>query len=148
MVIIPGGNHNADPAYTQLYLLTDEDGFIVSVSATGDFGTQNFGSYNAYAFNYETANSPSTLPALGVDIANINDGCGLFSAPLPLTVCETSVLTTCEDSGDDIIVALNPDFNNDPNYSQLIVIVDDVTGNILYTTAPSTTLGTASYTCT
>lgn len=148
VIIIPGGNHNADPAYTQVYLLTDEDGFIVSVSATGDFGTQNFGSYNAYAFNYETANSPSILPALGVDIANINDGCGLFSVPLPLTVCETSVLTTCEDSGDDIIVALNPDFNNDPNYSQLIVIVDDVTGNILYLTAPSTTLGTASFTTT
>ena len=65
-----------------MYILTDENGVIVATSLTGDFGTQNFGSYNAYAFNYESVNPPSTLPNIGVNISQITNGCGIFSTAL------------------------------------------------------------------
>lgn len=51
VVIVPGGDHNTDASYIQVYVLTDSDGIIVASNATGDFGTQNFGSYSAYAIN-------------------------------------------------------------------------------------------------
>lgn len=146
VTITPGGNHNAAAGYTQLYVLTDANGLIVATSTTGDFGTQNFGSYDAYALNYETANAPSQLPTIGVNINSINDGCAVFSAPLPLTVCETSVLTACEDSGDDIIVALSPDYNSAANFNQVIIIVNDVTGQIEFVSTANASTGTVNYT--
>ena len=104
VVIIPGGNHNSNATYSQLYILVDQDGTIVATSTTGDFGPQDFGFYEAYAFNYEIADAPTILPNIGIDITQINDGCSVFSAPLPITVCNISSLEVCEDSGNDIII--------------------------------------------
>ena len=148
VVITPGGNHNNSAGYTQLYLLVNENGTIVATSATGDFGTQNFGLYNAYAFNYEIANPPSTLPIIGAEISQINDGCGIFSAALQITVCNTSILTLCEDSGNDIVIAMNTDFNSITNYEEVIIVVDDVTGNILFVSNLDPTTGSVNYTTT
>ncbi len=146
VVITPDGNHNAAPGYVQVYVLTDINGVIVATSTTGDFGVQNFGSYDAYAFNYEIANAPAILPAVGINIASINDGCTNFSAPLNLTVCESSALTACEDSGDDIVIALSPDYNMDATYNQVLVIVDDASGQILFVSTANAATGTVNYT--
>lgn len=148
VVITPGGNHNAAIDYTQIYVLADVNGDIVATSNNGDFGTQDFGSYSAYALNYENANPPTTLPVIGINIVDINDGCSLFSAALAITVCNTSVLTTCEDSGDDIIISLNPDYNADANYNQYVVVVDDASGLIEYVSLPNASTGSINYTTT
>ena len=148
VIIIPGGNHNSSAGYTQLYLLTDENGVIVATSPIGDFGTQNFGSYNAYAFNYESVNPPSTLPIIGVNISQITDGCGIFSTALQITVCNSSILTVCEDSGNDIIIAMNPDFNSTSNYEEVIIIVDNATGNIINVSNLDPSSGSVNYTTT
>ena len=148
VIIIPGGNHNSSAGYTQLYLLTDENGVIVSTSFTGDFGSQNFGSYNAYAYNYESVNPPSTLPSIGININQITDGCGTFSTALQITVCNSSILTVCEDSGNDIIIAMNSDFNATANYEEVIVIVDNTSGNILFVSNLDPSTGSVNYTTT
>ena len=148
VLIIPGGNHNSSAGYTQLYLLTDENGVIVSTSFTGGFGTQNFGSYNAYAYNYESVNPPSTLPSIGININQITDGCGTFSTALQITVCNSSILTVCEDSGNDIIIAMNSDFNATANYEEVIVIVDDASGNIIYVSNLDPSSGSVNYSTT
>lgn len=148
VVITPGGNHNNSPGYAQLYLLINENGTIVATSIMGDFGTQNFGSYTAFAFNYEIANPPSTLPIIGIDLSQINDGCGVFSTPLQITVCNTSILTLCEDSGDDIIIAMNADFNSTTNYEEVIIIVNNTTGNILFISNLNPSTGSVNYTTT
>lgn len=146
VVIIPGGNHNSTATYSQLYILVDQDGTIVATSTTGDFGPQDFGFYEAYAFNYEIADAPTILPNIGIDITQINDGCSVFSAPLPITVCNISSLEVCEDSGNDIVVAMNPDFNSNANYEEVIVIVDNSSGNIIYIDNLSQITGTVNYT--
>lgn len=146
VVITPNGNHNSDPGYTQIYVLTNSNGEIVATSTNGSFGPQNFGSYQAYGINYEDANAPTTLPIVGSNINDINDGCVSLSNSLDITVCETSSLSTCEDSGDDIIIALNPDYNSDPSYNQIIVVVDDATGNIVQVSNFDTNNGTINYT--
>ena len=148
VIIIPGGNHNSSAGYTQLYLLTDENGVIVATSPIGDFGAQNFGSYNAYAFNYESVNPPSILHIIGVNISQINDGCGIFSTALQITVCNSSILTVCEDSGNDIIIAMNPDFNSISNYEEVIIIVDNATGNIINVSNLDPSSGSVNYTTT
>ena len=145
VIIIPGGNHNSSAGYTQLYILTNENGVIVATSLTGDFGIQNFGSYNAYAFNYESVNPPSTLPSIGVNVSQITDGCGIFSTALQITVCNSSILTVCEDSGNDIIVAMNTDFNTTANYEEVIIIVDNATGNIVNISNLDPSSGSANY---
>lgn len=148
VVIIPGGDHNAAAGYTQVYVLVDSDGNIVATSFSGNFGTQNFGSYNAYAINYETANPPTTLPANGVALTSVAGGCFSISNPLPITVCNLSTLNVCEDSGDDIVVALNPDYNSTASYTQIVVVVDDASGQILFISTPSASTGSISYTTT
>jgi hypothetical protein len=148
VTINPAGNHNLSAAFTQIYLLVDENGVIVSTSANGDFGTQNFGNYSAYAYNYETSLPPSTLPAIGIDISDINDGCGIFSNALFITVCNTSNLVVCENSGNDIVIAMNADFNSNSSYEELIIIVDDATGNILYISTLNSITGSINYTTT
>ena len=148
VVIVPGGDHNTDASYIQVYVLTDSDGIIVASNATGDFGTQNFGSYSAYAINYEIANPPSILPTIGVDIFAINDGCASISNALVISVCNTSTLNVCEDSGDDIVVALNADYNFDADYNQVVIVVDDATGLIVFISAINAATGSVNYTTT
>ncbi len=147
IVITPSGTHNMMAGYTQMYVLTDFNGDIIAVNATGNFGTQNFGTYNVYAINYEDA-SPPTIPAIGLNISNINTGCVDISTALPITVCETSVDSVCEDSGNDIVLAMNADFNFAADYNQIMVIVDNATGNIISIKVLDLTTGMVSYTTT
>jgi len=130
VVIIPSGTHNASIGYTQIYVLTDINGDIIAISVTGDFGIQDFGSYNAYSINYDNANSP-VPPVVGINIADINTGCFDISQALPLTVCNTSIDSVCEGSGNDIIIAMNPNYNFEADYNQTMVVVDNNTGNIV-----------------
>ncbi|MFB0925119.1 MAG: hypothetical protein QMB65_07535, partial [Vicingaceae bacterium] len=147
VVIIPSGTHNITAGYTQLYVLTDFNGDIIAVNATGNFGTQNFGSYNIYAVNYEDA-SGATVPAVGVNISALNTGCIDLSPALPITVCETSVDSVCENAGNDIVLAMNPDFNFASDYNQIMVIVDNATGNIVSIKTLNLITGMVSYTTT
>ena len=147
VVIIPSGTHNMTAGFTQLYVLTDFNGDIIAVNPTGNFGTQNFGTYNIYAVNYEDA-SGATVPVVGVNISALNTGCIDLSPALPITVCETSVDSVCEDSGNDIVLAMNPDFNFASDYNQVMVIVDNVTGNIVSVKVLDLLTGMVSYTTT
>jgi gliding motility-associated-like protein len=146
IIITPSGTHNATAGYTQLYVLTDFNGDIIAVNATGNFGTQGFGSYNVYAINYEDA-SPPTIPVVGVNISTINTGCVALSPALPITVCETSLDSVCEDGGVDIVLAMNADFNFDANYNQVVVITD-AAGNIISIKTLNLVTGMVSYTTT
>ncbi len=130
VIIYPDGNHNSSNGFVQLYILTDINGNIVSVSNDGNFGVQNFGEYHAYAINYDNNNAPF-IPTLGDNISALNSGCFDLSSPLMITVCNTSVDSVCVTDESDIVIAMNPDYNMDINYEQYIVIVDDLTGMIV-----------------
>lgn len=60
-------------AYTQLYVLTNPDGVILSTNLTGDFtGQIAVGqSYRVYALNYDPNNAPSPLPTVGGQVNNV-----------------------------------------------------------------------------
>ena len=89
VIINPGGNHNANAGYTQLYVLTDADSVIVATSTTGNFGIQTEGTYFAFAINYDNDDVPSPLPANGVDLGTIiGSGCMDVSPRLTIGVCE------------------------------------------------------------
>ena len=131
LILTPSGTHNSAAGYTQVYLIADEAGNILGVSSSGNFGPQAYGKYFAYALNYETASPPSSLPAIGVNVSALTGGCSnLYAAPTPVTVCDASVLEACENSGEVIKIVSTPDYNMDAGFNQIIVIVNDATGNI------------------
>lgn len=144
VVIIPSGTHNSAVGYTQTYVLTDSQGEIVAISTTGNFGIQNFGAYYAYALNYENANQP-VLPVVGANISSITGGCFSLSSSLSISVCNTSIDSVCEGSGNSIVIAMNPDFNFQTGFNQYIVIVDG-SGNIVSIKPLDLTTGMVSYT--
>jgi len=145
VIILPDGNHNSAAGFTQTYVLTNLNGDIVAISATGDFGIQNFGSYLAYAINYENGNSP-IIPAIGINMSSLITGCFNVSPSISITVCNTSVDSVCVSYGDDIVIAMNPDFNMTANYEEYIVVVDDATGNIISIKPLDNITGSVSYT--
>lgn len=126
------GTHNAAPGFAQVYALTSPDGQIVAVSNQPNFPPMPYGQYQAHAINYEIANPPATLPTVGTPLANITGGCtDIFTRPGFLTVCETSILQACENSGQMIRIVVSPDHNQQPTYHEIVVIVDAFTGNIV-----------------
>ncbi len=148
LTITPSGTHNAMAGFTQLYLLTDEDGVILATSSTGNFGPQAYGSYQVHALNYQDINPPSPLPVLGSDVDDFSGGCfDLFTLPSAITVCPVSNLEACENSGQVITVVSTPDFNDGSGFNQAIVVVDTTTGNIAAVSMISG-VGTASFTTT
>lgn len=148
LVITPSGTHNAMAGFTQLYLLTDEDGVILVTSSTGNFGPQAYGSYQVHALNYQDINPPNPLPVLGADVDDFSGGCfDLFTLPSPITVCPVSNLEACENSGQVITIVSTPDFNDGSGFNQAIVVVDTATGNIAAVSMISG-VGTATFTTT
>jgi gliding motility-associated-like protein len=145
VVIIPSGTHNSAVGYTQIYVLTDFNGDIIATSSTGNFGIQNFGSYNAYSINYDNSNAP-VIPVVGVNISSINSGCYDISLALPITVCNTSVDSVCENSGNDIVIAMNPNYNFATGYNQILVVIDNATGNIVSIKNLDLITGSATFT--
>lgn len=148
LVVTPSGTHNAAPGFVQVYLLTDLTGTILSTSSTGNFGPQAYGNYRVHALNYESANPPTPLPTVGVDVATFSGGCfQLFSNPATVSVCGSSVLTACENSGEVITLVSMPDYNDGTGFNQAFVIVDSTTGFIVAVSSVSA-VGSATFTTT
>ncbi len=88
VAITPNGDHNMSAGFTQIYVLTTEDSTILATSTNGDFGTQTAGTYLIMGLNYEDADAPTPLPAVGVNINNMTGGCFDLSNRLQIGVCE------------------------------------------------------------
>ncbi len=71
----------SNPAYVQVYVLTDVNGNFVAQNNTGVFSTLGFtlgDTYQVHALNYDPLNPPSPLPSalsLGAAISTITGGC-------------------------------------------------------------------------
>ena len=78
---IMASSSGSNPSYTQVYILTDDNGNFLAQNNTGIFSTLGFtlgDTYHVHALNYDPANPPSPLPstlAVGTAISTISGGC-------------------------------------------------------------------------
>jgi len=80
-------NVNANPNFTQVYVLTDENGSIVEISNTNSFSNQSIGNYGIYALDYETSDPISNLN-VGENVDNLVGNCFDISLPFLIEICE------------------------------------------------------------
>lgn len=91
-IVLTTGGFNAEPGYTQVYLLTTPDGQILTISETAQFDPQAPGNYTAYGFNYLTGGAINNL-TVGANISEITGDCFDFSNAYVFVVCDAE----CED---------------------------------------------------
>ena len=136
---ISASSSGNNSSYTQVYVLTDDNGNFMAQNATGIFSTSNLtvGTvYHVHALNYDPLNPPNPLPSalnLGAAISTITGGC-FNSDFLTDYVCYTITACTpfciqeqniCEN--EDIIASSS---GSTPGYVQVYVLTDD-NGNFL-----------------
>ena len=125
-------------SYSQVYVLADINGMVLSTSSSGDFsGLISAGnSYRIYALNYDPLNAPSPLPLVGSSVSQVGVSVlGCFNADFLsdyLCVNVTSCASACFKSVDvcaNSFIDIQSSGSN-LNYEQVYVLTDD-NGNFL-----------------
>lgn len=123
----------SNPSYTQVYVLTDDNGNFMAQNNTGVFSTLGFtlgDTYHVHALNYDPVNPPSPLPsalAVGAAISTISGGC-FNSDFLTDYVCYT---IGCPCTGKLVQYApaqATPGSNGSITYTTATAYCDDISG--------------------
>ena len=130
-----GGNTN--PSYTSLYLLTNEMGVILKISATPEFGNNLLpGQYFVLPINYDNTEALYGLQ-VGGSIYHLYSCCIDLGTPYGFTVCEEAELGSI---GDFVWKDLDGDGvqdDNEPGVGGVTVYLTDCNGTILATEVTS-----------
>ena len=112
---------------TKYFLVDPATGAILDCNATGDFGSDELiGDYFLYALNYETANAPTTIPAIGGNISDFSeDGC--YNPGFLYNPCCAQKISCC-----DLEAALN----------LAATVCDAPNGNLIFTIDVTNASGT------
>jgi hypothetical protein len=131
--VVSGQNTGA--AFTQSYVLTDENGVILKLSTTAAFTGLVNGKYKFYGVNYETAVGITGL-TIGQNISALTGGCLNVSEPLLYQVCQVPEICNnrIDDDGDGLIDC--EDVTDCPSCG-----CDNTTGDITFTNTGQTTTG-------
>ena len=112
---------NTDPAYSNLYALTDFAGVIVQTSLSPSFSAQTAGVYLVFNINYLTSEG-ITNASVGQSITNVTGNCFAISDPLAIHVCQVlNLLTATNDAANvtsgfsaPIAILANDSLNGSP----------------------------------
>ncbi|MFN3783682.1 MAG: Ig-like domain-containing protein [Spirosomataceae bacterium] len=97
---------NTDPAYTNLYALTDFAGVIVQTSLSPSFSAQTAGVYLVFNINYLTSEG-ITNASVGQSITNVTGNCFAISDPLAIHVCQFLNLLTATNDAANVTAGLS-----------------------------------------
>jgi hypothetical protein len=130
---IIASSSGSNPTYTQVYVLTDDNGLFLAQNTTGIFSTLGFtlgNTYHVHALNYDPLNPPSPLPSalsVGAPISTIIGGC-FNSDFLTDYVCYT---IGCPCTGRLVQYAptqATPGSNGSITYTTATAYCDDISG--------------------
>jgi gliding motility-associated-like protein len=124
-------------AYTQVYVLVDQNGNIVDQNTTGTFNSVANGVYQIHALNYDPANAPAPLPSglIGSPLTGVGSTtAGCYNADF-LTDFVTQVCGSCQQTlefcdGESVVITSS---GSTVGYTQTYVLVDTATGLIVAT---------------
>ncbi len=97
---------NTDPAYSNLYALTDFAGVIVQTSLSPSFSAQTAGVYLVFNINYLTSEG-ITNASVGQSITNVTGNCFAISDPLAIHVCQVLNLLTATNDAANVTSGLS-----------------------------------------
>ncbi len=127
----------ANAAYTQVYVLVDAANNIVAENLTGTFLAVPTGNYRLHALNYNPADPPAPLPSALIGqsinlVGSTTSGCvnSDFFTDFLARSCGGCAATRTVCSTDPIIITSS---NATPAYTQLYVLVDAVTSQVVAT---------------
>ena len=105
------------------FLVDPASGAILDVNTTGDFGTdEGLGDYFIYALNFDTADPPSVIPAVGGNISDFSaDGC--YNPNFLSSACCAQKINCCT-----VAATLNPAIPTCDAPNGNLVFTIDVTG--------------------
>jgi hypothetical protein len=132
---ISANSSGATSGYTQVYVLTDDNGIVIAQNNSGTFLAVAPGAYRVYALNFNPIDPPAPLPAnlIGQSVSLVGTqtaGCfnSDFFSDYVNRSCASCVFTRNVCASDPILVSSSL---SNSAYVQRYVLVDALTGSIV-----------------